>query len=168
LRTRTIILLLALVLPILAVGTVQAAHTTTSTGTGTVTITSSELVSTRHIGHNILNVYMNTFKVTGILSGTASGTERDIVHTRTGIVTATGHAKFTGTLNGMSGTLLVTYHSRLVNGAITGHFTISGGTNQLAHVTGHGSFTGTTTTPLSYTLKWQVSSHSDGQDEQED
>jgi hypothetical protein len=131
------------------------------TGSGHVAVTGSTLISHRVFdeGELVLTVVNNTFTITGTLSGHAWAVERDLNHTDTGRITFRGMAHFTGSLNDMSGTLLIRYGGVNNGTFITGHFVVSGGTGQLAGVHGHGTFQGKVTAPLSYSLSWTVRIH---------
>ncbi len=145
-------------IPLLAVSTVNAAHP--MTGSGHVAITGSTLISHRVLDEDlVLLVLNNTFSVTGALSGRATAIERDLNHTDTRIITFHGLAHFTGTLNGMSGTLLIRYAGVNNGTMIKGHFIVYAGTGQLAGVHGQGPFQGSSTAPLSYTLTWTIRTH---------
>jgi hypothetical protein len=110
-------------------------------------------------GDLVLLVLNNTFSITGTLSGHAWAVERDLNHTDTGRITVHGLAHFTGSLNDMSGTLLIRYMGVNNGTFIMGRFILYAGTGHLAGVHGHGTFQGKATAPLSYSLSWTVRIH---------
>jgi hypothetical protein len=94
--------------------------------------------SARQVGEN----WIITFNISGSSTGTftststgVTGTELDVVH-RDGSITLHGSLLFTGSVNGRSGTLLITYEG--IGNALTGHetlrFTARQGTGDLAGV----------------------------------
>jgi hypothetical protein len=151
--------LVAFLLPLLAVSTVNAAHP--MTGSGQLTTTSSTVISQRTFDHGdlVLLVVNLTLSFTGNLSGTGWVVLIGLNHTETGIIPFYGVAHFTGTLNAMSGTLLMSI-TGVNNGTyVRAHFDLQAGTGQLAGVRGQGSFEGNVGTPASYTLRWTVQTH---------
>ena len=153
--------------PLLAISAVSAAHPVT--GSGHVALTGSSLISHRVFGNGelVLVVVNNTFSITGTLSGTAWSVERDLNHTDTGRITVHGLAHFIGSVNEMSGTLLIRYEGVNNGTFIAGHFMIYGGTGQLNGVHGHGTFQGSSMAPLSYTLTLTAQTHhTEHEDEQ--
>ena len=160
--------MVVLLAPLLAVSTVSAAHP--MTGSGHVALTGSSLISHKVLGDGdlVLLVLNNTFHITGTLSGSAWAIERDLNHTDTLRITVHGLAHFTGSVNGMSGTLLIRYMGVNNGTFIMGRFILYAGTGHLAGVHGHGTFQGKATAPLSYTLTWTVQTHhAEHEDEQQ-
>lgn len=155
-------LLLAFLVPVVAVSGVYAAKP--MTGAGTVALVSSTIVD-----HDVLsdqttiNLVKDTFSLTGTLSGTAVATERDVVHNVTGrdiiMVTFHGVANFTqtgGEGSTVVGTLQIRYEGINNSTMIRGHFVASDGTGKFVGFHGEGSFEGSTTAPLSYTIRWTI------------
>jgi len=73
------------------------------------------------VGENTIITFNVTTTVTGTFTGSLVGTELDVVH-RDGSINLHGTALFTGSFNGMSGTLLYTYNG--IGNAVTGHETL--------------------------------------------
>jgi hypothetical protein len=73
------------------------------------------------VGENLIVTFNISGTVTRTLSGSAVGTELDVVH-RDGSITLHGTLLFTGSVNGRSGTLLFTYNG--IGNAVTGHETV--------------------------------------------
>jgi hypothetical protein len=122
--------------PLLAVSTVNAARP--MTGSGHVVATGSTLISQRTFDHGdlVLFVVNQTLSFTGNLTGSAWAIQINLNHTDTGRITFQGLAHFTGTLNAMSGTLLIGYEGVNNGTFIRGHLEVFGGTGQLAGVKG--------------------------------
>jgi hypothetical protein len=89
----------------------------------------------RPVGENVIITFNISGTATGTLTGSSVGTELDVVH-RDGSITLHGSFLFTGSVNGMSGTLVVSYEG--IGNAVTGHETLrfvgSEGTGDLAGV----------------------------------
>ena len=89
----------------------------------------------RQVGENVIVTFNISGTATGTLDGSAVGTEMDVVH-RDGSITLHGTLLFTGSVNGRSGTLVVSYEG--IGNAVTGHenlrFVARQGTGDLAGV----------------------------------
>jgi hypothetical protein len=89
----------------------------------------------RQVGENLIVTFNISGTATGTFTGSSVGTELDVVH-RDGSITLHGTLLFTGSVNGRSGTLLVSYEG--IGNAVTGHetlrFTARQGTGDLAGV----------------------------------
>jgi len=89
----------------------------------------------RQAGENVIVTFNISGTPTGTFDGTSIGTEMDVVH-RDGSITLHGSFLFTGSVNGRSGTLVVTYEG--IGNAVTGHetlrFVARQGTGDLAGV----------------------------------
>ncbi len=159
--TRLFLLIVpALLLPVLAVTTVEAARPTVSTGN--FSTTSNVLLSTRTHGDKTISTFQQTISITGILMGTIVGPVRNVLNSRTHTLTIHGSGLFTGTANGQSGTLILIADGRVVGGTLMGRFTVSHGTGDLAGFSGHGTFTAAPDASTGdYTLTWHVSDSSD-------
>ncbi|PYK14185.1 MAG: hypothetical protein DME64_11535 [Verrucomicrobia bacterium] len=89
----------------------------------------------RQVGENLIITFniSNWRTSTGTFIGSAEGTELDVVH-RDGSITLHGTGLFTGSVNGRSGTFLLSYEG--IGNAVTGHetlhFTVGHGTGDLA------------------------------------
>ena len=89
----------------------------------------------RQVGENVIITFNVSGAVTGTFTGSSVGTELDVVH-RDGSITLHGSILFTGSINGRSGTLLLTYEG--IGNFFTGHenlrFVGRQGTGDLAGV----------------------------------
>src|SRR6478672_9411012 len=89
----------------------------------------------RQVGDNLIITFNVTGTITGTFVGSFVGTEMQVVH-RDGSINLHGSFVFTGSVNGSSGTLLVTYEG--IGNAVTGHenlnVAVRGGTGDLAGV----------------------------------
>jgi uncharacterized protein DUF3224 len=72
----------------------------------------------RQVGDNLIITFNVTGTITGTFVGSFVGTEMQVVH-RDGSINLHGSFVFTGSVNGSSGTLLVTYEG--IGNAVTGH-----------------------------------------------
>ena len=75
----------------------------------------------RQVGDNLIITFNVTGTVTGTFVGSFAGTEMQVVH-RDGSINIHGSFVFTGSVNGSSGTLFVTYEG--IGNAVTGHETL--------------------------------------------
>ena len=75
----------------------------------------------RQVGENIIITFNVSGPATGTFTGSSVGTELDVVHPD-GSITLHGVLLFTGSVNGRSGTLLLTYEG--IGNAVTGHETL--------------------------------------------
>jgi len=88
------------------------------------------------------------FTETDTLTGTLSGTSvirGQCVLRESGRATCTAREVFTGTVNGQSGTVEfadVVHIANAATGALTGSWTVIGGTGGLSNLRGHGTFEG--------------------------
>jgi len=91
--------------------------------------------SARQVGENLIVTFNVSGPATGTFSGSSAGTEMDVVHPD-GSITLHGTILFTGSVNGRSGTMLLTYEG--IGNAVTGHenlrFVGRQGTGDLAGV----------------------------------
>ena len=72
----------------------------------------------RQVGDNLIITFNVTGTATGTFTGSFVGTEMQVVH-RDGSINLHGSFVFTGSVNGSSGTLLITYEG--IGNAVTGH-----------------------------------------------
>ena len=151
-KTKGLVLFLLALLPLLTISPVYGARPIVSSGT--VTLVGSVMVSSRTAGDNTIVMLMQTFKVTGALTGTSTGMERDVINGKTGSVTFHGVSSFTGTVNGKTGTLMIGYVGHSDGTTIRGHFVILSGTGDLKGLRAEGSFSGPVMAPLSYSIRW--------------
>ena len=75
----------------------------------------------RQVGENVIITFNVSGPATGTFTGSSVGIELDVVH-RDGSITLHGTLLFTGSVNGRSGTLLLTYEG--IGNAVTGHETL--------------------------------------------
>jgi len=75
----------------------------------------------RQVGENTIITFNVSGTSTGTFTGSSTGTELDVVH-RDGSITLHGTILFTGSVNGRSGTMLLTYEG--IGNAVTGHETL--------------------------------------------
>src|SRR5215211_257205 len=75
----------------------------------------------RQVGDNVIITFNISGTSTGTLTGSSTGTELDVVHAD-GSISLHGTLLFTGSINGRSGTLLLSYEG--IGNAVTGHETL--------------------------------------------
>ncbi len=75
----------------------------------------------RQFGDNLIITFNVSGPATGTFTGSSVGTEMDVVHPD-GSITLHGILLFTGSIEGRSGTLLLTYQG--IGNAVTGHETL--------------------------------------------
>jgi hypothetical protein len=75
----------------------------------------------RQVGDNLIITFNVSGPATGTFTGSSVGTELDVVHPD-GSITLHGILLFTGSIEGRSGTLLLTYEG--IGNAVTGHETL--------------------------------------------
>jgi hypothetical protein len=75
----------------------------------------------RQVGENLIITFNISGTSTGTLTGSSIGTELDVVH-RDGSITLHGTILFTGSVNGRSGTMPLSYEG--IGNAVTGHETL--------------------------------------------
>jgi hypothetical protein len=111
-------------------------------GAGTFEDIHVTVVSTRQAGPNTISEQTQTAKATGTLDGDVTNFVTCVTDL-TGQGVCVGRATFIGSVDGHAGTLEIQNQSQ-VNGdeVEAAHFTIVSGTNALATLHGHGSFTG--------------------------
>jgi hypothetical protein len=89
----------------------------------------------RQVGENFIITFNISGSATGTFTGSSIGTELDVIHPD-GSITLHGTILFTGSVNGRSGTLLLSYEG--IGNAVTGHETLRfvgrQGTGELAGV----------------------------------
>jgi len=75
----------------------------------------------RQVGDNLIITFNVSGPATGTFTGSSVGTELDVVHAD-GSISLHGTLLFTGSINGRSGTLLLSYEG--IGNAVTGHETL--------------------------------------------
>ncbi len=75
----------------------------------------------RQVGENLIITFNVSGPATGTFTGSSTGTELDVVHPN-GSISLHGTLLFTGSINGRSGTLLLSYEG--IGNAVTGHETL--------------------------------------------
>lgn len=110
-------------------------------GTGTFTPASPpSILDTRVADGNTIITAMQPFTVLGTLMGTEVLTFREVIHPN-GTVDIQSFGVFTGTVNGIAGTVLSPNVSTGDNNSQEDHFTLFGGTDGLAMLHAEGTFT---------------------------
>lgn len=132
----SLILLLA---ALLMLPTVSA--TTPASASGTFTGTGFKLINTKTAGPNTFATAAMNFSLTGAFTGTAAETATTLT-TAKGLTVDVGdvRATFTGTVNGISGTVVFRINGNSAGGPFHGHFVIIDGTGGLANLRGEGTF----------------------------
>jgi hypothetical protein len=112
-------------------------------GGGDFAVTSDVVTSSRNAdGNTFLTIAMTT-DVTGTLAGTIVTDETAVVHPN-GVITIQAAETFTGTVDGIAGTLQfdTVGIADAATGAVTGRFTIVDGGGGLANLHGQGTVAG--------------------------
>jgi hypothetical protein len=189
LRIWAIAILLAFLLPVVAVTTAAATHADhddhLNKGMGTITFTQGATVSgpTVRDDHTTIVTVKETLSFTGNLTGMALAIERDVMHTVTDEGKTITFTTFHGSGNFTTATLgnnQVTLHIRyegVKNSTFTrGNFVVSGDTSEMNDVHGEGHFRGTVTggvegggsSAVNYTMHWTVSTHTEHTEARDD
>jgi hypothetical protein len=100
--------------------------------------------STRHADGNTIGTELAPATITGTYSGTSVAAERVVIHPN-GDFTGTATETFTGTVNGVAGTVVFVdvLSGNATTGTFAGHYTVVSGTGGLADLRDHGTFQGT-------------------------
>jgi hypothetical protein len=146
------ILLFVMALPLLLTPLAHANPPTTATGTFTATFT---ILAVTTAGGNTIITVNETATLTGSFVRTRIAQGSEIIHPD-GSFIASDTGTFTGTVNGVSGTLVIAGHSTGTGGTGAGSFVINQGTDDLADVHGLGPFQFTATGPTSTTGTYSV------------
>jgi Protein of unknown function (DUF3224) len=144
-----LILVLALLAPLAAPVSAAPIRTTES---GVITTTT--LTPTRVQQAGPVQLIDATFvdQFAGFLTGTGSGTTRQVVNSQTGTAVFYGTEVCTCTAAGRSGTITVFFEgTTAANGISEGTIVFFGGTAGLAGLTGQASFRGNLAQPIPYT-----------------
>jgi hypothetical protein len=187
LRIWAIAILLAFLLPVVAVTSAAATHADHDNhfrGKGTITFTQGATVS----GPTVLNDHTTIVKVhetlsfTGNMTGTALAIERDVMHTVTDegqtitFTTFHGSGNFTGTLGSNSVMLHIRYEGVKNSTFARGNFVVQGDTSQNHGVHGEGHFKGSFSSgvesggssTVNYRMHWTVSTHAENPEARDD
>jgi hypothetical protein len=179
-RIWAIAILLAFLIPVVAVSAANATHPDNddhqNRGMGTITFTQTAIISSPKMNdHTTISKVKETLSFTGNLTGTALAIERDVTHTRTDdgktitFTTFHGSGNFTGTLSGTQVILHIRYEGVKNSTFARGNFVVHGDTSQMNDVHGEGHFRGTLTggvegggnSTVMYKMHWTISTHAD-------
>jgi len=149
------IFLLAMALPLLITPLAHATPPTTATGTFTASFT--VLTGTTAGGNTIITVN-ETATLTGSLVGTRIAQGSEIIHPD-GSFVAMDTGTFTGTLNGIPGTLVITGHSTGTGATGAGSFVVNQATGASTDMHGFGPFEFSATGPTSTTGTYSITPH---------
>ena len=147
-----LILSLVLLMPIASASTPASA---TGSFTATVTITSISQAD----GNTIITA-IETQTLSGFLTGTRIANGVEIIHPD-GTFNAHDTGTFTGTVNGRSGTAIITGSSTGTGASGTGQFVVEQGTAGLAGLHAQGIFQPTVTGPSTVTGTYSLQYHFD-------
>ena len=104
----------------------------------------------KQVGPNLIVTGDLTQTMYGTLDGCWTGSERDVVFLRTGAATFHGSGTFDGTVEGRSGTIVMSYEGTYdpQTNVATAHWVLAQGTDGLANLHGQGSWSGTFIEPV--------------------
>ena len=153
---KTAILVLSL-LPLLSIPLANATISTPATGSFTAIFTVLSVTSAD--GNTIITV-SETATLTGTLTGTRTAVGSEIIHPD-GTFNAHDTGTFTGTVNGVSGTLVIAGESNGLDGIGSGRFAVGQGTAGLEGSHAEGAFQFMATGPTSTTGTYSVQFHSE-------
>jgi len=136
------------------------AHATTPiTVTGTFTASFTVLSVTSSDGNTIIRV-TEIATLSGFFTGTRIAQGSEVIHPD-GTFNAYDTGIFTGTANGVAGTLVITGESNGIGGTGSGDFIVGQGADGLSGVHAQGPFQFTATGPTSTTGTYSVQFHAD-------
>ena len=150
-------ILALLALPLLSIPIANATTPTTVTGTFTASFTVLSITSSD--GNTIITV-SEIATLSGFLTGTRIAQGSEIIHPD-GTFNAHDTGIFTGSANGVAGTLVITGESNGIGGIGSGDFIVGQGTGGLSGVHAQGPFQFTATGPTSTTGTYSVQFHAD-------
>jgi|SRR5438445_2890463 len=150
-------LLALLALPLLSIPFANA--TTSITATGTFTASFTVLSITSSDGNTIIMVRENA-TLSGFFIGTRIALGFEVIHPD-GTFNAHDTGIFTGTANGVAGTLVISGESNGIGGVGSGDFTVGQGTAGLSGAHAEGPFQFTAAGPTSTTGTYSVLFHTD-------
>src|SRR6266699_2294428 len=96
------------------------------------------VISVRTAGPNTIITLSETVCFHGTFVGTLVATERDVIHPN-GTVTIQASGVFSGTVNGRSGTCVLSYQVAITGNGGVSHWVVDQGTGDLAGLPGHGT-----------------------------
>jgi len=149
------IFLLAMALPLLITPLAHATPPTTATGTFTASFT---VLTVTTAGENTIITVNETATLTGSFVGTRIAQGSEIIHPD-GSFVAMDTGTFTGTLNGVPGTLVITGHSTGTGATGAGSFVVNQATSALTDMHGFGPFEFSATGPTSTTGTYSITLH---------
>ena len=149
--------LLSLLLPILSIPLASATTSTSVTGSFTASFT---VLSVTSADGNTIIVVSETATLTGPFTGTRIAQGSEIIHPD-GSFNAHDTGTFTGTVNGISGTLVITGESTGLGANGAGDFVVGQGTGGLEGFHAQGPFHFTATGPTTTTGTYSVQLHSE-------
>ena len=187
-RIWAIVVVLAFLLPAVAVTTAAATHADhddhLNRGTGTITFTQGATISGPTVlsDHTTIVKLHETLSFIGNMTGTALTIERDVLHTVTDdgktvtFTTFHGRGNFTGTLGNDQVTLHIKYEGVKNSTFARGNFVVSGDMSQNSDIHGEGHFRGTLTggvegggnSSVAYKMHWTVSTHTEHPEARDD
>ena len=150
-------LLALLALPLLSIPFAHATTPTTVTGTFTASFTVLSVTSSD--GNTIITV-SEIATLSGFFTGTRIAQGSEIIHLD-GTFNAHDTGIFTGSANGVAGTLVITGESNGIGGTGSGDFIVGQGTSGLSGVHAQGPFQFTATGPTTTTGTYSVHFHAD-------
>jgi hypothetical protein len=118
-----------------------------SSASGTI-VGSFPITGIRVAGENMIIQFNSSFVLTGTLSGTCTGVERDVIHNQTSR-TFFGSCSFAGKVNGKSGTALLMYEGSGSLAVFGGTATARDGTAGLTGLSWQASWSAQVTGPNS-------------------
>src|SRR6059058_108066 len=135
----------------------SASTPASATGSFTATVT---VTSIRQADGNTIITAIETQTLSGFLTGTRIANGVEIVHAD-GTFDAHDTGIFTGTVNGMSGTAVITGSSTGTGATGSGQFIVELGTAGLSGVHAHGTFQPTVTGPTTVVGTYSLQDHFD-------
>src|SRR5438309_10471825 len=150
-------LLALLALPLLAIPFTHATAPTTVTGTFTASFTVLSITSSD--GNTILTV-TEIATLSGFVTGTRTAQGSEVIPPD-GTFNAHDTGIYTGTANGVAGTLVISGESNGIGGVGSGDFTVGQGTAGLSGAHAEGPFQFTAAGPTSTTGTYSVLFHTD-------
>jgi len=135
----------------------SASTPASATGSFTATVT---VTSIRQADGNTIITAIETQTLSGFLTGARIATGVEIIHPD-GTFNAHDSGTFTGTVNGMSGTAVITGSSTGTGASGSGQFVVELGTASLSGLHAQGTFQPTVTGPTTVTGTYSLQYHFD-------
>jgi len=157
LTAKTLKLLLPLLSLILLVPMANASTSASATGSFTATVT---ITGISQADGNTIITAIETQTLSGFLTGTRIAEGVEIIHPD-GTFNAHDSGTFTGTVNGMSGTAVITGSSTGIGATGSGQFVAELGTAGLSGLHAQGTFQPTVTGPTTVTGTYSLQYHFD-------